>query len=276
MTVTASNGSVDAEGGSTVSLFVDEISGGPLVDSQEKLTFTGTSLDSWATGVLVKPLVPGQHNLRASFNGDSFLAPSVSNTVQFTIPRAVPEVTISPASGLVTLPAGTSLSVRVGARSPEATCTVPPTGALSLRVNSQQEGAPVPVDSTTHEFSFERLVPGEYQLEVAYSGDSNYEAADVEGPRILVVAIQSKQVTPEPAGTNCPHGGQKLSQGTDSDGNGTLDESEADSVSYVCNGAPGVPGDTATTGSCNTTGTGPAVWMLALAAASVLRRRSHG
>jgi hypothetical protein len=46
-------------------------------------------------------------------------------------------------------------------------------------------------------------------------------------------------VTPEPAGANCPTGGTKIDAGPDSNGNGVLDVAEVSTTSYVCSG-PGV------------------------------------
>ncbi len=46
----------------------------------------------------------------------------------------------------------------------------------------------------------------------------------------------------EPAGGNCPYGGQRVLTGIDGDGNGYLDDMEASSSFYVCNGADGVDG----------------------------------
>lgn len=70
-------------------------------------------------------------------------------------------------------------------------------------------------------------------------------------------------LAPEPAGTACPHGGMRLSTGSDRDGNGTLDPSEATSTEVVCNGAPGKEG--ASTMGADAGGTKPAT----LAAVSV-------
>ncbi len=47
-------------------------------------------------------------------------------------------------------------------------------------------------------------------------------------------------VTPEPAGTNCPDGGQRVDSGLDDDGDRTLDATEVDQTSYVCDGAGGM------------------------------------
>ena len=46
-------------------------------------------------------------------------------------------------------------------------------------------------------------------------------------------------VSDESAGSNCTYGGKKLSSGTDTDGNGTLQTSEITGTAYICNGAPG-------------------------------------
>ena len=48
-------------------------------------------------------------------------------------------------------------------------------------------------------------------------------------------------VTPEPAGANCPAGGQRIDVGADTNGNGVLDASEVQPPRYVCNGVAGTP-----------------------------------
>lgn len=47
----------------------------------------------------------------------------------------------------------------------------------------------------------------------------------------------------EPAGSNCNFGGTRISAGSDTNGNGTLEPGEATATAYACNGAPG-PGIT--------------------------------
>lgn len=49
-------------------------------------------------------------------------------------------------------------------------------------------------------------------------------------------------VTPEPAGTNCADGGQRIDYGIDDNGNGTLEAAEIDGTSYACDGATGGTG----------------------------------
>ncbi len=51
-------------------------------------------------------------------------------------------------------------------------------------------------------------------------------------------------ITSEPSGTNCSSGGQKISVGLDSNGNGILDASEVTSTNYVCNGTNSTNGFT--------------------------------
>jgi hypothetical protein len=46
-------------------------------------------------------------------------------------------------------------------------------------------------------------------------------------------------VNPEPAGTNCPSGGNAITAGLDDNRNGTLEAGEVDSTRYVCNGTNG-------------------------------------
>jgi BclB C-terminal domain-containing protein len=43
----------------------------------------------------------------------------------------------------------------------------------------------------------------------------------------------------EPAGENCPTGGERIDTGFDDNGNNVLDASEVDVSAYICNGAPG-------------------------------------
>lgn len=43
-------------------------------------------------------------------------------------------------------------------------------------------------------------------------------------------------VTAEPAGANCPAGGQRIQVGLDDNANGTLEPGEVDATAYVCNG----------------------------------------
>jgi hypothetical protein len=57
--------------------------------------------------------------------------------------------------------------------------------------------------------------------------------AGAEGLAALVA------VSPEPAGTNCPSGGNAVTAGLDDNRNGTLEAGEVDSTRYVCNGTNG-------------------------------------
>jgi|GEM_PF-449824 len=50
------------------------------------------------------------------------------------------------------------------------------------------------------------------------------------------------RLTPEPSGSNCATGGERIDIGVDTNNNGTLDTSEVSSTSYTCNGATGPAG----------------------------------
>jgi OmcA/MtrC family decaheme c-type cytochrome len=63
---------------------------------------------------------------------------------------------------------------------------------------------------------------------IACSGDPG--KAGPSGAPALVESM------PEPADTNCPFGGTKLTVGVDTNGNGVLDPSEVSGTSYICNG----------------------------------------
>lgn len=56
------------------------------------------------------------------------------------------------------------------------------------------------------------------------------------------VPTQLVEVHEEPAGENCEFGGTKLLVGIDEDIDGELSEDEITDVSYICNGADGLPG----------------------------------
>ncbi len=81
-------------------------------------------------------------------------------------------------------------------------------------------------------------------------------------------------VTAEPAGDNCPGGGQRIDVGVDDDNDGVLDAEEIDSTSYICNGANGADGIDGKKGGCSTGRHGSGSWLLiALIGLFVSRRR---
>ncbi|MFL6604974.1 MAG: WD40/YVTN/BNR-like repeat-containing protein [Steroidobacteraceae bacterium] len=55
-------------------------------------------------------------------------------------------------------------------------------------------------------------------------------------------------IVPEPAGSNCSGGGEKVSSGLDTNGDGVLEASEVTATSYVCNGANGTNGTSGSNG----------------------------
>jgi hypothetical protein len=78
-------------------------------------------------------------------------------------------------------------------------------------------------------------------------GDGTLDAAEVDSTTFVcnggsggAGASSLIRLNTEPAGTNCPEGGQRIDTGVDDDGDGTLDPGEVDSTSYVCTGADGV------------------------------------
>ncbi|MEL6195754.1 MAG: hypothetical protein AAFQ77_01705 [Myxococcota bacterium] len=58
--------------------------------------------------------------------------------------------------------------------------------------------------------------------------------------------IPLTRVSEEPAGVNCPGGGTRLDVGADENGNGTLEDREIDSSSFVCNAQDGTTVATST------------------------------
>ena len=89
----------------------------------------------------------------------------------------------------------------------------------------------------------------------------------------------------EPGDSHCPHGGQFIETGRDTNANGLLDQEEVETTSYVCNGSPGKDGQQGPEGppapdndaSCSTTGgkRSFSIGMLVLIAWFALRRRAH-
>ncbi len=67
-------------------------------------------------------------------------------------------------------------------------------------------------------------------------------------------AISLIRITPEPAGDNCPAGGNKVDTGVDDDGDGSLADGEVDSTSFLCDGADGSNGDDGSDGNDGTNG----------------------
>ena len=59
---------------------------------------------------------------------------------------------------------------------------------------------------------------------------TNYICNGVDGNNSLT------SVTTEPAGDNCDNGGLKIDSGIDTNGDGTLDNTEITATAYVCNG----------------------------------------
>ncbi len=78
-----------------------------------------------------------------------------------------------------------------------------------------------------------RGVWGTSDEHVVVVGD-NCAALEYDGELRLVVVSQ------EPAGDNCPNGGNKIEVGLDANGDGDLDADEVYSTFYECNGADGV------------------------------------
>jgi hypothetical protein len=55
-------------------------------------------------------------------------------------------------------------------------------------------------------------------------------------------------VVPQSAGASCPSGGEKVTSGLDTNGDGVLEPAEVTSTSYVCNGTNGTTGSAGSQG----------------------------
>lgn len=72
------------------------------------------------------------------------------------------------------------------------------------------------------------------------------EAAEIVGSQYVCNGTGSSMaqslvaISDEPAGTNCPNGGEKFSAGQDTDADGALDAAEITSTGYACDGTDGI------------------------------------
>jgi len=82
--------------------------------------------------------------------------------------------------------------------------------------------------------------------------EEDFKAAPfkLQPPALSAVA----RIDGEPAGTNCPDGGTRISVGMDTNGNGALDTAEISSTQYLCNGARGPAGSIGATGVAGAAG----------------------
>lgn len=126
-----------------------------------------------------------------------------------------------------------------------------PTGAdgdsANVVVTEEGEGENCQAGGQKVETSVGAEVPQVSYICNGIDGADGADGADGEdGSNALVV------VTEEPAGENCPAGGQKVESGVDDNNNAVLDPEEIDSTSYVCNGevgANGAPGSNGAAGA---------------------------
>jgi len=80
-------------------------------------------------------------------------------------------------------------------------------------------------------------------LVIAGCNDSRLGATqEIVGPTGATGLSSLIATNTEPAGSNCPFGGTKITTGLDDNGDQILDEAEIDSTAYVCNGEPGPAG----------------------------------
>ena len=75
------------------------------------------------------------------------------------------------------------------------------------------------------------------------NGTNGAKGASGSGGLNALVAVAT-----EAPGANCAAGGEKVSAGLDTNGNGILDSSEVTSSTYICNGATGATGPAGATG----------------------------
>lgn len=88
---------------------------------------------------------------------------------------------------------------------------------------------------------------------VDLDGDSLLDAAEVMSSSKVCHGVNGlaalTSVVTEPAGTNCPAGGQQVAHGMDLNGDAVLDVAEITQQTWVCNGIDGMAGGTGAAGS---------------------------
>lgn len=78
------------------------------------------------------------------------------------------------------------------------------------------------------------------------NANGQLEAAEIVGSQYVCNGTGSSSaqsliaISDEPAGTNCPNGGERFSAGRDTDADGVLDAAEITSTGYACDGADGI------------------------------------
>lgn len=83
---------------------------------------------------------------------------------------------------------------------------------------------------------------------VVLAGALAVGCAGAEGASGADGASAHMDVVPEPVGSSCPNGGSKITVGVDANDDGSLEASEIDDVSFVCNGAGGAKGEAGSQG----------------------------
>ena len=79
-------------------------------------------------------------------------------------------------------------------------------------------------------------------LEAVEVTASDYVCNGVNGSSGASALNSLVSIVPEPAGSFCTYGGNKVSNGVDNNANGILDQAEISASNFVCNGAPGATG----------------------------------
>lgn len=95
---------------------------------------------------------------------------------------------------------------------------------------------------TSDEPAGENCAEGGQRIDVGVdeSGDGTLDADEIDSTTYVCNGASGTPVlvatSDEPAGMNCPSGGQRVDVGVDDSGDGVLDVDEIDATSYVCNG----------------------------------------
>jgi hypothetical protein len=183
--------------GSSLSVKVTVSGSGPtptgsITLSSGNYSSAATDLSSGSTSILIpaNSLAIGTDALNVSYSGDgNYLAASSSITV--TITKSTPAMTITPASGTITLGSSLDVLVKVGASGSV------PTGNISLSASGYTSG-PIALTSGTATITLpaSALAVGTNTLNVSYTGDGTYLAAKCSATVIVSKATPTLKVTP--------------------------------------------------------------------------------
>jgi subtilase family serine protease len=149
----------------------------------------------------------GQHNLQATYSGDTSYATSTAIAVPLNVSKSTPTVavTTTPLSPAV----GSSLQL-TATISPPLTGATAPSGSVNFLLNGNSVGTGLVVAGlpSTATVTISTPAVGSYTLQAVYSGDGNYNtASSLQGSILVSKGATTLAVTPA---TTAPLGGSSM------------------------------------------------------------------